>query len=226
MRIFFIILAMATIGSTAKAQNLQLSQSQTISDSISVTEMTEFLQLVGFQTKPPQEFDADQDSIKIIEAELDGGIFYFALRECSGPGVAAQCQLLESFGYFNGSGVTLSQVNTFNLTKSATSTAGLIPDGRGIISSKIRFAGGITPDNFGLLLALFFVDIDVMLNAISPGTLASVNFEATPHNGHGLAANDFRQSADIAWKVNSVGHNAPDFMNDNIRAFLDEIAAE
>ena len=148
------------------------------------------------------------------------------MRQCNGPGISALCQLVEPFGYFNGSGVTLAQINEFNLTKANASLAGLIPDGRGLVASKIWLNQGVTAANFGFRVGLFFMDVDLMLNAINPGTLASVSYDGEAVSGGGLASVSYQKSDDIDWKVNSVGHNAPEFMNDSIRDLVDRAGVE
>jgi hypothetical protein len=117
----------------------------------------------------------DKNNIKYIEATLNGGVSYFALRGCTGPGPAARCDLIDSFGYFDGSGVTLDQINTVNQSKTALSTLSLDRDGDGIVSAKHFLTHGITAKHLGYRIALFYYDIDIVLGTFKPGVIAQVS---------------------------------------------------
>ena len=219
------ILAGSGIGSGAQAQNQQFVQQPTIVGSVSVNEIIIFLNAAEFSAQLLQEFDDGGSPAKIVEATSDGLTIYFGLRECNGAGVTARCQLVEPFAYFNGSGVTLSQLNTFNLSQSKPSFAGLLPEGNGIISSKIWLTQGVTPGNFGFQVGIFLLDIDLVLGAITPGTLASVNYtDDNDTTSRGLIARQpYRERQNVDWQVNAVGPKAPDFMNDAVRGLVNHV---
>ncbi|GJL95307.1 MAG: hypothetical protein DHS20C05_17120 [Hyphococcus sp.] len=221
--ILSMVAAFAAATVSASAQNSQLSQPQAIQVmvSISAEDMISLFQ----ELDVPATFASEiEGNIKIIEVDADGASAYIALSECEGAGVAAACKLVGPFAYFNGTGVTLAQINTFNLTQTRLSFAGLLDNGNGIIATKVYLEGGVGVANFLFDLGYFFYDAAALLMAIEPGVIAQVNYTPDP-NALGVS----RQAASIldfdlpdgqVFKVNSVGRNAPTFMTDSLEALI------
>ena len=209
----------------AIAQNGQLSQAPRIISSMNVTELSAIMQSAGFTTALLEEDGANN---KVIEASLEGaGVLYLTLMMCNGPGVAAPCELLQPYGLFDGTGVTLSQVNAFNLEQSNISLAGLMPDGSGLIGAKIYLVGGVSEQSFFNSMGLYLKDVDKIVAAITPGALADVSYApAAKGSATGITygASDLPGafSKDRVWQVNSVGRNAPIFSTDAVSKILNQ----
>ncbi len=124
---------------------------------------------------------------------------------------------------FNGAGVTLAQINDFNLNASRIAVAGLMPDGKGLLGSKIYLQGGLSENSLRFQIGLSLIDVTTILEGIKPGAIAQVSFKTSDARG---AAGDLSASFglsfpdDLTLKVNPVGANAPAVMTDGIRSLL------
>ncbi len=223
MRILFAAVLAIFAAQPAAAQNQMQSGAGAIVNSISPNELISLLQTVSLKTRYVEQ----SDNTHFIEADNEGAVVYFALRDCAGAGMAARCGTLQPFGFFNGSGVTFSQLNAFNLERSTVAFSGLNSDGRGIIGSKFYLQAGVSPDHIPFSIGLFFVDVDALLASIQPGTLASFDYNKAPatdskiaNDARGLAHDGLRLASGEDWRVNAVGANAPSFMNDAFRAYI------
>jgi len=205
----------------AAAQNQQLSTATPVIGTISVNEMLTILQSVELSAKLVEE---NADGVKFIEASVGGSSVYFALGTCDGAGQDARCQIVEPFGYFDGAGVILSHLNTFNLTQSRVSMAGLGTDGDGIIVAKFYLTHGVTMDNFLFQVGLYFLDIDTLMGAITPGAIAQISYGpkdqaiAPARAMAGNSINVLHGGKDR--KVNRVGVDRASFMTDGVRAMI------
>jgi hypothetical protein len=205
--------ALAAAAGAASAQNNQLSAQSAVVQSVSANDMIAILQSAGLQAALVHE---DGDGTKTIEAAAEGSTVYVALRACAGAGAAAPCALVQPFGFFNGQGVTLGQVNEFNINVSGISTAGLLNDNRGVMAMKMYLNGGVSAENLFYSLAVFFSDISRLLGAIKPGVVAQISYEPTAAAagaGVDLPAGDYR--------VNATGAAAAGLMTPQIRAALE-----
>ena len=233
MRLFALAGALMLTAFPALSQSNQLgSEPSPLVYDVSVNGILGYIQASEMQGRFVNEMEDGSGVSKIVEASSNGGSFYFALRECDGPGANARCELVEPFGYFNAAGVTLSQTNSFNMETARVSLAGLSTQNRnqGIIGSKIWLNHGITAEHFGFRVALFVQDIDRLLNAIRPGTLATVKYDADNSdisNSSGLVArDDIREKSDIEFVVNKVGADAPNFLTEPVLEAIKEAGLE
>ncbi|HXI85986.1 MAG TPA: hypothetical protein VNH64_00900 [Parvularculaceae bacterium] len=199
----------------ASAQNTQLSQSNPVIDSVSVSDMISVLNAIDFEAKMVEEAP---NGAKIIEASSNGVTLYFALRECKGSGAEAPCVLVQPYIIFQGSGVTLEQINDFNLNHSAKSTAGLAPNGNVIVATKIFVNQGVTAAHFIFETALYFADIDNYVKAVKPGVIASVSYKPSVS---GTAAFEGIAGTSADLRVNTAGPDAPSPLNDTVRAVIE-----
>lgn len=188
--------------------------SRQIVETISVNQLIGILQSAGFTATLISEEAAGD---KFIEASLSGGTLYFVLRDCSGQGVLAGCSLVQPFGRFEGDGVTLAQINQYNLQHSRLALAGLDTDGDGIIGAKIYLVEGVTPESFFHSVALFLLDVDTLFSAILPGPLAEVSYSATAPAPAALSK-IVAARGENPLKVNAVGARAPRFLTDKTAA--------
>lgn len=225
MRFWIAILLSAFCVAPASAQN-QLQSGGGLITSYSPAELVALLQ----QTELNARYVEENDGVHYLEVNEDGAIVYFGLRDCAGAGQEARCNIIQPFGFFAGNGVTLAQLNAFNLDQAMVSVAGLNSDGSGVIGSKIFLQGGVSQTHVMLSLGLYFLDLDTIISAIRPGTLADVSFDAAPDRNGSKISNSVRgvlydgqqlSAADRVWQVNAVGANAPSFMNDVLRAYMD-----
>lgn len=197
----------------ANAQNQMASPSGQMLSDISIDE---FISKLGGAGITAELMEGDGQSHVIKAATPGGATFFLYMRTCEGAPL--RCELIQPSAYFNATGVTLSQINEFMVQRSASSYAVLLPNGIGAVSTKIWLVGGVTQDNLFHELAAFLYDADNFISSIQPGTAAQVSFKPTRNQalGHfGAAARP--DAAD----VNSVGVNAPVFMTDSLRVFVD-----
>lgn len=219
------ILALAS-ALPASAQNQLQFGSGALVKSMSPSELLSLLQTNGLNASYLEENGGNH----YIEVNQNGAVMYFAMRECSqGGGLASRCGTIQPFGYFNATGVTFAQINAFNIERSRIGFAGLNPSGRGIIGAKIYLQAGVSNDHVPFSIGLFYLDLDTLIAAINPGTMASIVYNSAEapeskisNNALGLAAGDLRLANGAQWRVNRVGANAPSFLNDAFRAYLDQ----
>lgn len=224
MRILFAVLLGFLNVAPAYAQN-QLQSGGGVITSFSPAEMVDLLGRAGLNASYAEE----SEGVHYVEVNQDGASVYFALRGCAGAGQGARCDIIQPFGFFAGTGVTLAQLNAYNLEVASIAVAGLNDDGSGLIGSKIYLQAGVTNDHVMLSLGLFFLDLDSIIAAIMPGTIADVSFEAMQNRegskisnrARGVLHDGMELPNDRAWRVNAVGANAPSFMKDAFRAYLD-----
>lgn len=217
------ILALASVLPAAAQNQLQFGSGSLVK-SMSPNELLYLLQSNGLNASYLEENGGNH----YIEVNQDGAVMYFAMRECSqGGGSASRCGTLQPFGYFNATGVTFAQINAFNIERSRIGFAGLDATGRGIIGAKIYLQAGVSNDHVPFSIGLFYLDLDTLIAAINPGTLATIVYDSaeTPESkisnkALGLAADEFRRADGARWKVNRVGANAPTFLNDAFRTYL------
>ncbi len=150
-----------------------------------------------------------------------GAVFYIAVRGCD-AGAPRQCDLIQPYAFFNASGVTFAQVNDFMENKFVVSYAYLSPGDKGTIASKIILSGGVTSGNVVEEMARFFYDLDNLIDSISVGTIAQIDFKQT----HDLSGVDTpkignKHSDGTNFFINAVGVNAPDFLTDDFKALVD-----
>lgn len=202
----------------ASAQNNQFA-AQPVIGGITTNEVIAILQSA---TLTAALIDEDQNGVKTIEASSGDNTVYVALRDCQGAGAAAPCALVQPFGLFPAGGVTLDQINNYNINVSAVATAGLMPDNRGVIATKIYLVGGTTQNNLIFELALFFNDIDLLLKSVTPGVIARISYptEALDASRAGFGAT----LKGRVYTMNAVGGGAPGLMTETIRAALDQRA--
>jgi hypothetical protein len=209
----------------ASAQNQLQSATDAIIKSISPADLVSTLQQNGLNAS----YIKANEGVHYLEVNEDGAVMYFALRDCAGTDAAAQCGIVQPFGFFAGAGVTLAQLNKFNLERSAIAVAGLEADGNGIIGAKFYLQPGVTRDYILFSLGLYFVDLDTIIESIIPGTMAQVSYEksktARSKIANGLTGLDIGgvQSPDgVEWRVNAVGANAQSFLTPAFRALVNE----
>ncbi|MEL6361141.1 MAG: hypothetical protein AAFR21_08635 [Pseudomonadota bacterium] len=158
---------------------------------ISPTEAAELITAFGFTVEDrTQGFLGDQSSpigngkSFILEFKAStGAAAYLAMHNCVEAGGEMRCPALEFFGYFESAGVTLQQVNDFNIAQSAGSTVALISGGPGIIQRKKYLDGGAKAENINQDFRVFLFDFDTLVAGIQPGTLATVSFQPAPLTG-------------------------------------------
>ena len=209
-----------TMAASAHAQNMQLSQSSPTITSVNVNSINAMLERNGFTGVLQGQFEDAGKKASIIEASSGNSVFYIALRECDGEGVTAPCSLVEYFAFFVANGLTVAQINTFNLNEPRASFAGLMGDGRGIIGGKSWLNYGVDERNVEFNIGLFLGDIDLILGAVSPASLTSAD-GAAGFKAATATAFDPGAAFDVDWKINNFGLDNPSFMTSEIRATLE-----
>lgn len=202
-----VAMSMSFIGG-ANAQVRKRSVEDRIINSISSNEL--ILTMRYFSARARLVTDNEAAREKILEAQMTEGTVYFFLSDCNGPGAFAQCTMVQPTLYYNGSGVTLSQLNDFNLDAGTVSTAGLLSDGRGVVYRKISLTGGVTASNLRLSIEEFLDDAEALLRSIDPSGAPSVRIPAsavTPQNSM------LNLTLEEPIVVNSVGANSPKLYN-------------
>lgn len=208
----------------AAAQNQLQSNSGALIKTMSPAELVAMLQANNLNASYLEEGNGGH----FVEVNEDGAVVYFALRDCvQGSAITSRCGIIQPFGYYNASGVTFAQINAFNFEQSIIGTAGLTTDGTGIVGAKVYLQAGVSIEHVPFSIGLFFVDLDTLIAAINPGTLASLNYDdegirysKVASLSRGLAIEEFQRANGAEWKVNAVGVNAPAFLNDAFRAYL------
>lgn len=176
------MLSAALISFPAHAQNA-LSASPEVIESLSASDMIAIMQSAGFASSLVEE-DATTNT-KIVEASIEGGgSVYIALRSCDGAGGDAACRLIQPYGLFPSNGVTLSQINDYNMERSQIAMAGLMQGDAGIIGAKIYLVNGVAFNNFLHSMGLFLQDVDRLVEAIQPGALAEVAYRPIESEGN------------------------------------------
>lgn len=210
--------ALAAAQGSALAQNTQLSAQGGVIDKISAAEMIKILQSVELSARL---IDDAADGTKTIEASSGGDFAYVALRACEGAGAESGCEVVQPFGFFNAQGVTLEQLNNFNMNLSTIATAALLPD-RGIVATKFYLNGGVTKVNLTFELGLYFADIGRLLEAVKPGAIARISWKAedvaAANAGLDLPAFPAGESA----HVNAVGVERDGLLTEAVQAVLHE----
>jgi hypothetical protein len=175
MKIVFCALgALAALEGSALGQNLQLTPGGAVMQKISSNDLIAILQSAQLGARL---IDDAADGTKTIEVSSGGDFVYMAMRDCEGAGGASPCELVQPYGFFNAQGVTLDQVNNFNMNVSGIATAALLPD-RGVMATKIYLNGGVTQSNLIYELSVYFSDITRLLQALKPGAIAQVSYSA------------------------------------------------
>ncbi len=205
-------LGLAALFSTASAQNQQLARKE--ADPVSAMtadDLATIFQSVGYSAVA----SVDEAGAPVIEVTAPGaGTFYVLMRDCA----AGSCRFVQPYGIFSGDGVTLGQLNEINLTMLQSGSAMLLPDGDGIIGARIFLNGGISAENLRFQLGVFIQDVDRLVAAIEPGSIATVSYSKTDNVGFKSEPAVAPRAGDV---VNQVGANAPRFMTEAARALFE-----
>jgi hypothetical protein len=209
--------ALAAVEGSALAQNLQLTPGGAVMQKISSNDLIVILQSAQLAARL---IDDAADGTKTIEVSSGGDFVYMAMRGCEGAGGASPCELVQPYGFFNAQGVTLDQVNNFNMNVSGIATAALLPD-RGVMATKIYLNGGVTQSNLVYELSVYFSDITRLLQALKPGAIAQVSYSAEdlarPNAGIDLASFPEAETPHI----NAIGSARDGLMTQAVRAVLE-----
>lgn len=220
MLLFRLVAAVLTvvIAPGALAQNMQLNEQPPIIEAVTTQWVIDLLAQRQFTSVVIEE-TATHDTLEVRSP--GGGVFYMAIRACEGA-APKRCSMLQTFGMFDASGVTLNHINSMVRDNFAVSYAFLNPEGVGVIASKVFFSGGVTENNVVTELGGYLYDLDNLVTSIKAGQLATVNFEAH-HEASGIrkAKIDNGAGPDGDYVVNPVGRNAPKFLTDELRALVD-----
>ena len=203
-------IAALTSAAPSLAQNNQLSAAPELKHRLTPDEMTQILTILGFTVG----LDSQTADMIILSATADDGVFYTGMRDCKD----GACSLIEFFGFANGAGVTLGQVNQLNLERTVGATLGLMNDGSVLIARKVYMHGGLTVEHFGFNFGLFVTDLDMTAAAIKPGAKATVSFRKPV-----TSTAPFKFDTIKAVKnpiINSTGANAPEFMTPQVAEAL------
>lgn len=208
----------AAFTSGASAQNMQLTQRPPVIEAVTAQWVIDLLaqrQFVGVVV----DQTPTHDTLEVTSP--GGGVFYIAIRACSGD-APKRCSMLQNFALFDASGVTLSQINTMVRDNFAASYAFLNPEGVGVLANKVFLNGGVTEQNIVTEIGGYLYDLDNLGASIRNGQLATVNFEVR-HDAAALGKtkidNGFSLNGDYI--VNPVGRNAPTFSTDELRALVE-----
>ena len=222
---FAITLAIAALTSmtvsAAFAQNVfPTAKPAPAIESISSADIVEMLSDVGFTANVLQQ-DASGD---LIEVAAGGGTFYIFMRVCEAAPAGSQCQMVQPFANFNASGVTLGMVNQLVRERFIYSYAVLNDQSSGTIAAKIILSGGVNRQNVLEELGLFLFDVESLFSAITPGTIAQVNYSGGEKRSSGIAkpavAKHLTDSDGLV--VNATGAGAATFLTDDLRALISE----
>lgn len=209
---------LAFAGGAAVAQSTPFPGAQgAVITKTSTNDVIAFFQRAGLAAQMIAE---EADGTKTIEVGGGGDTAYIAMRGCDGQGAAARCEVVQPYGFFNASGVTYDQINNFNLSASAIAVAGLLPDGRGVLGSKIYLNGGVTFANVEYELAVYFADISRLLQAIKPGVIAEVNWNQSPVDGGAVGSPPLKSRDET--HVNAVGAGRMGLLTDEMREILSQ----
>lgn len=225
-KLLIICLSFVAGASGALAQN-QLSPAENqIVTSVSPGELVLILQSGDLNAR----YMGEDGGSHTVEVNQSGSVVYFALRDCAGIGQQARCALVQPFGFFDAAGVTLSQINDFNLNRSLFSYSALTNDSRGIVATKIYMQAGVSSQHLLFSLGLYFLDLDTLLSAIIPGSIAEISYDAADRKvGAASKLSNAKAISDLSafvadrerFRTNRTGENAPSFLNDAFRAYLD-----
>ncbi|NWG91286.1 MAG: hypothetical protein HXY21_02100 [Parvularculaceae bacterium] len=208
--------ALAAAQGSALAQNMQLTPAGAVIQKISSNDLITILQSAQLGARL---IDDAADGTKTIEVSSGGDFVYMAMRGCEGAGGASPCELVQPYGFFNAQGVTLDQVNNFNMNVSGIATAALLPD-RGVMATKIYLNGGVTPSNLIYELSVYFSDITRLLEALKPGAIAQVSYTADdlgrPNAGVELGSFNGPETP----HVNAIGGARAGLMTEAVKAVL------
>ena len=193
------IAALGAALSSAQAQN-QLFADNTIS-AISPEEVAQIFIDFGYAAT----VQTVENNDPIIEVMQTGGRFYVSMRQCN----EGECQLVQPYGLFNGQGVTLNQLNAINLNKLNVANTMLLDNGAGIIADKFYLQSGTTVENLKFNLGLFTQDLNIVVNAIQPGAVATISF---PRKNKNTQEPGFPESLLKNATINAIGVEAPNFM--------------
>ncbi|MEL7489777.1 MAG: YbjN domain-containing protein [Pseudomonadota bacterium] len=199
IRLFFGIVLLMASASAANAQNRLFTQN--IITAISAEDVAQIFTSFGYTANVV----STEGEEPIVEVMQTNGRFYVAMRQCA-DGV---CQLVQPYGLFNGQGVTLSQLNEINLNRLNIANTMLLDDGAGIIANKVYLQSGASVENLKFNLGLFIQDLNVLVNAIQPGAVATISLpiEKNLARTHGLPPYLLKGAS-----VNAVGVDAPNFI--------------
>ncbi|MHA7870981.1 MAG: YbjN domain-containing protein [Hyphococcus sp.] len=205
-------------GALASAQNTQLRSGYgPVFERITSDRVVNLLASNGYSANVVGQTETS-DYVEVTTA--GGGVFYLSVRACD-ESVPRQCSMVQPFMRFNADGVTFAQINQLLGEKFVVSYVILEPENKGVIMSKIVLSGGVTDGNILAEIARYIYDVDNFLDAIDPGVIAQINFTGT----HALAGVDMPLAADLPENfeifVNAVGPNAPDFLNEQIKVYVD-----
>ena len=214
MKLVLAALCSVCFFSSALAQNQMMPS--TI-DTISRASMIQLLQDNGFSAEAAGE-TATSEIIKVTAS--GGGVFYMYLRSCEIIASVNKCDMIQPLAYFRSSGVTLSMTNELLRDKFVVAYAILLENNRGVISSKIILSGGVRRENIIAELAGYLYDVENLISAIKPGTIAQINYDSESIYA-GVAFPDFPSNLASGGQpyVNPVGARAPKFLTEQLKAF-------
>lgn len=187
----------------AVAQERSRSIDARVIGSVSGNEVIAMMRSLSAPTSLTAETASGKE--KTLEARAGDGMVYIFLSDCNGTGAYAQCSTVQPTVYFTGAGVTLSQLNEFNMAGGREAVAGLLPDGRGIVLMRRDLTGGVTASHLRQAIEAFLGDAQTLLTSIDPTGASTVRIPAaaiTP-GSVGIAAGNVQ--------TNGVGANAPTF---------------
>jgi hypothetical protein len=131
-----------------------------------------------------------ENETHFVRTNVENHVSHVGLRSCDGAARSARCKLLQPYALFSSPGLTLAQVNEFNLRSMNISTVMLNPDQSAMVGAKFNIEGGVTEANVRYNLAQFFTDISAFSRDVTPGTKAQVRFDPASHDGYVRASGD------------------------------------
>ncbi|MBI1391323.1 MAG: hypothetical protein GC152_01155 [Alphaproteobacteria bacterium] len=193
------MLAIASLGvaSGAHAQVRKGTIDERVVSSMSGYEVIALMRSISAPTRLTDENPNDNE--KTLEARTGEGTVYVFLAGCNGPGAYAQCSEIQPTIYFKGEGVTLAQLNRFNLDDTTISIAGLLDDGRGVVFVRRQLEGGVTASHVRWTIGQFLKDAEALLKSIDPSGAPAISLPAAVTS----------ETVSSAIRVNGVGVNAP-----------------
>lgn len=219
----------AGLATGAAAQgNTQLAVAPRVFKSFSIADMQSMMEELGFTILA---MGAAQDPnsgelAAVMQVQVpSGGVFLATARNCGGANFSG-CDILQYSIFFNAMGLTLAQLNDFHLSAAGVSTGGLMADNVGVLGVKRYTGGGVTKEYLIYTLAIFFADLENFFTAISPGTIAEVNYgrasaaETSAALHEAAIAHGFALPAGAERVVNAVGVNTPKFLNEYLEGVL------
>lgn len=159
------------------AQNLQFSQAPSVIQFVTPSDIAVIFQRVGWSVS---EMAPETNSRTLRIQTTEGLIFLVVLRGCeTGPTGAAECAQVQPYAAFTGFGVTLSDVNSFNLDRSRIATLMLTPNDDAILGARFFVSGGVARANLDVNLGNYLFDVANFVEGASSGARTNVSFKPT-----------------------------------------------